>query len=45
MGSRGLVPSGCLPHGGREGVTLAISTQTKKLGRDFYRANFFSLTL
>ena len=30
-GSRGLAPLGCLPHWGREEVTLAISTPAKKL--------------
>jgi hypothetical protein len=30
MGSRGLAPSCCLPHWGREGVTLAISTPAQK---------------
>jgi hypothetical protein len=37
-GSRGLAPLGCLPHWGREGVTLAISKPIKKPGRDFCRA-------
>ena len=31
MGSRGLAPLDCLPHWGREGVTLAISTPAQKL--------------
>ena len=31
MGSRGLAPLDCLPHRGREGVTLAISTPAQKL--------------
>jgi hypothetical protein len=37
-GSRGLVPLDCLPHWGREGVTIAISTSSQKTRRDFYRA-------
>ena len=30
MGSRGLAHLGCLPHWGREGVTLAISAPNSK---------------
>ena len=41
MGSRGLAPSCCLPHWGREGVTLTISTPTQKTRGDFYRTDFF----
>ena len=37
-GSRGLAPLGCLPHWGREGVTLAISTPAQKTRGDFYRS-------
>ena len=40
-GSRGLAPSCCLPHWGREGVTLAISTPAQKTRGDFYRACIF----
>ena len=35
MGVQGACPLCCLPLWGREGVTLAISTPLKKLGRDF----------
>jgi hypothetical protein len=35
MGSRGLVPLGCLPLWGREGVTLAISTPAQKTKKGF----------
>ena len=42
MGVKGACPSGCLPHWGREGVTLAISTQTQKSRGDFSRAIFLS---
>ena len=34
--SRGLALLGCLPHWGREGVTLAISTPAQKTRGDFY---------
>jgi len=40
-GSRGPAPSCCLPHWGREGVTLAIYSQRKKRGGDFYRVTIF----
>jgi hypothetical protein len=33
MGVRGLAPLDCLPHWGREGVTLAISTRAQKTRR------------
>ena len=45
MGSRGLVPLGCLPHWGREGVTLAISTQVKKTRKGFLQSQFFTIFL
>jgi len=41
MGSRGLAPLDCLPLWGREGVTLAISSPTKKNARGFLRSCFF----
>ena len=37
-GSRGLAPLGCLPHWGREGVTLAISTPSQKTRRRFLQS-------
>jgi hypothetical protein len=37
-GQGGLPPLGCLPHWGREGVTLVISTPYKKTRRDFTKA-------
>ena len=42
-GSRGLAPLGCLPHWGREGVTLAISSPAQKTRGDFYIAYFSCL--
>jgi hypothetical protein len=36
MEVKGLAPSCCLPHGGREGVTFRnFHASFKKLGRDF----------
>jgi hypothetical protein len=40
-GSRGLAPLGCLPHWGREGVTLAISTPAQKTRRGFLQGPYF----
>jgi len=42
MGVKGACPLGCLPHWGREGVTLAISTQSRKLEGISPEPNFFS---
>ena len=36
MGVKGLAPSCCLPHWGRKGVTLAISTPAQKTRGDFF---------
>ena len=40
-GSRGLAPLGCLPHWGREGVTLGIVHASSKNARGFLQSPFF----
>ena len=38
LGGQGASPLGCLPHWGREGVTLAISTPAQKTRKGFLQS-------